>query len=144
MVGSITVGRTELILAARDLALLRQVLVTMAGFIGRRELPGAVVSSMAAFGQADTTNITMVIGAKVTGQTGAGLLLQACWRRRRLITMMSASATITDSKCPLMMMPSPIACGALDPTIFLRALISAAIKIAMRAHERQIREIVNV
>ena len=111
------------------------VLVTMAESIVGSDRPGAA-SIAAVFGRADTT-VTTVIGAKAIRPIGAGVSLKVFWLRRQLIPItMLGSATITDSKCLLIIVLLPTACSAFGLLIQPRAPISAVTGIPIRARER--------
>ena len=126
---------TELFLVTLVLVLRPGVLVTMAESIVGSDRPGAA-SIAAVFGRADTT-VTTVIGAKAIRPIGAGVSLQVFWLRRQLIPiMMLVSATITDSKCLLIIVLLPTACSAFGHMIQPRAPISAVMGIPIRARER--------
>jgi len=127
---------TELFLVTLILVLRHGVLVTMAESIVGFDRPGAA-SIAAVFGQADTMGTTTVIGAKAIRPIGAGVSLQVFWLRRQLIPiMMLGSATITDSKCLLIIVLLPTACSAFGLLIQPRAPISAVMGIPIRARER--------
>ena len=127
---------TELFLVTLILVLRPGVLVTMAESIVGFDRPGAA-SIAAVFGQADTMGTTTVIGAKAIRPIGAGVSLQVFWLRRQLIPiMMLGSATITDSKCLLIIVLLPTACSSFGHMIQPQAPISAVMGIPIRARER--------
>jgi hypothetical protein len=124
---------TELFLVTLALVLRPGVLVTTAESIVGWGRPGAIA---AVFGVADTTGTT-VIGGKAIRPLGAGVLLQDFWLRRQLIPiMMLASATITDSKCLLIIVLLLPACSAFGHMIQPRGPILAVMGILIRARER--------
>ena len=127
--------RTELFLVALVLVLRPGVLATMAESIVGWDRPGAA-SIAAVFGQADTTGTT-VIGGKAIRPTGAGVWLQVFWLQRQVIPiMMLVSATITDSKCLLIIVLLLPACSGFGHMIQPRAPILATMGIPIRVRER--------
>ena len=127
---------TELFLVTLGLVLRPGVLVTMAESIVGSDRPGAA-SIAAVFGRAADTTVTTVIGAKAIRPIGAGVSLQVFWLRRQLIPiMMLGSATITDSKCLLIIVLLATACSSFGHMIQPRAPISAVMGIPIRARER--------